>query len=107
MFWRILDRLSTFKTIKSNLSRITNVVDFYRMRICDSEENRRKLAWLVPGYILLAWFFCVVFQPLGLNSAPGQGNNNDLNDESLYEIINLQDDPQVSEELGCLMRAGC
>ena len=32
------------------------------MRICDSEENRRKLAWLVPGYILLAWFFCVVFQ---------------------------------------------
>lgn len=64
------------------------------MRICDSEENRRKLAWLVPGYILLAWFFCVVFQPLGLNSAPGQGNNNDLNDESLYEIINLQDDPQ-------------
>ena len=32
------------------------------MRLCDSEENRRKLAWLVPGYILLAWFFCVVFQ---------------------------------------------
>ena len=64
------------------------------MRICDSEENRRKLAWLVPGYILLAWFFCVVFQPLGLNSVPGHGNNNDLNDESLYEIINLQDDPQ-------------
>ena len=47
------------------------------MRICDSEENRRKLAWLVPGYILLAWFFCVVFQPLGLSSVPGQGNNND------------------------------
>ena len=66
-----------------------------RMRICDSEENRRKLAWLVPGYILLAWFFCVVFQPLGLSSVPGHGNNNDLNDESLYEIINLQDDPQV------------
>ena len=63
------------------------------MRICDSEENRRKLAWLVPGYILLAWFFCVVFQPLGLSSVPGQGNNNDHNDESLYEIINLQDDP--------------
>ena len=66
------------------------------MRICDSEENRRKLAWLVPGYILLAWFFCVVFQPLGLSSVPGHGNNNDLNDESLYEIINLQDDPQVA-----------
>ena len=95
------------------------------MRICDSEENRRKLAWLVPGYILLAWFFCVVFQvdncslscyslishhqnschqqqiiskisqPLGLTSMPGHGNNNDYNDESLYEIINLQDDPQV------------
>ena len=65
------------------------------MRICDSEENRRKLAWLVPGYILLAWFFCVVFQPLSLNNVPGHGNNNDLNDESLYEIINLQDDPQV------------
>jgi hypothetical protein len=27
------------------------------MSICDSEENRKKLAWLVPGYILLAWFF--------------------------------------------------
>ena len=67
------------------------------MRICDSEENRRKLAWLVPGYILLAWFFCVVFQPLGLTSVPGHGNNNDYNDESLYEIINLQDDPQVSQ----------
>ena len=89
------------------------------MRLCDSEENRRKLAWLVPGYILLAWFFCVVFQvfstasihsspchpppkhptnhsqPLGLTSVPGHGNNNDYNDESLYEIINLQDDPQV------------
>merc|ERR1712227_594440 len=49
------------------------------MRICDSEENRRKLAWLVPGYILLAWFFCVVFQPLGLTSMPGHGNNNDYN----------------------------
>ena len=67
------------------------------MRLCDSEENRRKLAWLVPGYILLAWFFCVVFQPLGLSSVPGQGNNNDHNDESLYEIINLQDDPQWVE----------
>jgi hypothetical protein len=32
------------------------------MLVCESEENRRKLAWLVPGYILLAWFFCVVFQ---------------------------------------------
>ena len=35
------------------------------MSICESEENRKKLAWLVPGYILLAWFFCVLFQPLG------------------------------------------
>ena len=114
------------------------------MRFCDSEENRRKLAWLVPGYILLAWFFCVVFQvsgclllsilltspphnqpnltrcllpptslpppslfspssllppqPLGLTSVPGHGNNNDYNDESLYEIINLQDDPQVNKD---------
>ena len=68
------------------------------MRFCESEENRRKLAWLVPGYILLAWFFCVVFQPLGLTSVPGHGNNNDYNDESLYEIINLQDDPQVADE---------
>lgn len=40
------------------------------MSICDSEENRKKLAWLVPGYILLAWFFCVLFQPLGIRS-PG------------------------------------
>ena len=38
------------------------------MSICDSEENRKKLAWLVPGYILLAWFFCVLFQPLGIHS---------------------------------------
>jgi len=64
------------------------------MLVCESEENRRRLAWLVPGYILLAWFFCVVFQPIGFTSIPGRGNNNDFNDESLYEIINLQDDPQ-------------
>lgn len=64
------------------------------MTLCESEENRRKLAWLVPGYILLAWFFCVVFQPLGLTSLPGTGNTNEQNDESLYEIINLHDDPQ-------------
>lgn len=31
------------------------------MSICESEENRKKLAWLVPGYILLAWFLCVLF----------------------------------------------
>ena len=24
------------------------------MSVCDSEENRRKLAWLVPGYILVS-----------------------------------------------------
>ena len=36
-----------------------------------------------------------ISQPLGLTSMPGHGNNNDYNDESLYEIINLQDDPQV------------
>ena len=106
--------LSLLETASSLLSSSTAT-----MRICDSEENRRKLAWLVPGYILLAWFFCVVFQvfstasihsspchpppkhptnhsqPLGLTSVPGHGNNNDYNDESLYEIINLQDDPQV------------
>jgi len=64
------------------------------MLVCESEENRRRLAWLVPGYILLAWFFCVVFQPIGFTSIPGRVNNNDFNDESLYEIINLQDDPQ-------------
>ena len=103
------------------------------MRICDSEENRRKLAWLVPGYILLAWFFCVVFQvvshihpfihlppeylspknkqpnhfqPLGLTSVPGHGNNNDYNDESLYEIINLQDDPQVRVRTQLMINQG-
>ena len=65
------------------------------MTVCESEENRRKAAWLVPGYILLAWFLCVVFQPLGFTNVPGRGNNNDLNDETLYDIINLQDDPQV------------
>lgn len=25
-----------------------------KMSVCDSEENRRKLAWLVPGYILVS-----------------------------------------------------
>ena len=70
------------------------------MRICDREENRRKLAWLVPGYILLAWFFCVVFQPLGLSSVPEQGNNIDHNDECLYEIVNLQDNPGWAETCG-------
>ena len=40
------------------------------MSICESEENRKKLAWLVPGYILLAWFFCVLFQPLGSGERP-------------------------------------
>jgi len=69
------------------------------MTVCESEENRRKAAWLVPGYILLAWFLCVVFQPLGFTNVPGKGNNNDLNDESLYDIINLQDDPQVDNHL--------
>ena len=69
------------------------------MTVCESEENRRKAAWLVPGYILLAWFLCVVFQPLGFTNVPGRGNNNDLNDESLYDIINLQDDPQVDKHL--------
>ena len=49
--------LSLLETASSLLSSSTAT-----MRICDSEENRRKLAWLVPGYILLAWFFCVVFQ---------------------------------------------
>ena len=42
------------------------------MSICDSEENRKKLAWLVPGYILLAWFFCVLFQPLGVHHTKDQ-----------------------------------
>merc|ERR1711997_192036 len=46
--------------------RILNLKEI--MSICDSEENRKKLAWLVPGYILLAWFFCVLFQPLGIRS---------------------------------------
>ena len=69
------------------------------MTVCESEENRRKAAWLVPGYILLAWFLCVVFQPLGFTNVPGRGNNNDLNDESLYDIINLQDDPQVDKSI--------
>jgi hypothetical protein len=84
----------SFKTRSMSLLLVTSCFQV-TMRICESEENRRKLAWLVPGYILLAWFFCVVFQPLGLTSVPGHGNNNDYNDESLYEIINLQDDPQV------------
>ena len=55
---------------------------------------------MVPGYILLAWFFCVVFQPLGLSSVPEQGNNIDHNDECLYEIVNLQDNPGWGETCG-------
>ena len=68
------------------------------MSICDSEENRKKLAWLVPGYILLAWFFCVLFQPLGIHTPPtsisssknshGYHNIHDKN----YEVIYLDAD---------------
>ncbi|XP_040573640.1 uncharacterized protein [Lepeophtheirus salmonis] len=71
------------------------------MSICDSEENRKKLAWLVPGYILLAWFFCVLFQPLGLNAPPAatrrrlRASHNSHN----YEIIDLlpseESDPEI------------
>ena len=69
-----------------------------KMSICDSEENRKKLAWLVPGYILLAWFFCVLFQPLGIHTPPtsisssknshGYHNIHDKN----YEVIYLDAD---------------
>lgn len=38
------------------------------LSICESEENRKKLAWLVPAYVLLAWFVCVLFQPLGFTA---------------------------------------
>ena len=58
------------------------------MSICDSEENRKKLAWLVPGYILLAWFFCVLFQPLGIHYH--QPRSLYLNDKN-YEVIYMDD----------------
>ncbi len=45
------------------------------MSICESEENRRKLAWLVPGYILLAWFFCVLFQPLSIRNSSSSSSS--------------------------------
>ena len=57
------------------------------MSICDSEENRKKLAWLVPGYILLAWFFCVLFQPLGIHNPNATANA--YNGDENYEIIYL------------------
>ena len=66
------------------------------MSICDSEENRKKLAWLVPGYILLAWFFCVLFQPLGIHTPPSSHSKNshryhDVHDKN-YEVIYLDAD---------------
>lgn len=48
------------------------------MSICESEENRKKLAWLVPGYILLAWFFCVLFQPLSIRSPSSSSSSSGL-----------------------------
>ena len=69
------------------------------MGICDSEENRKKLAWLVPGYILLAWFFCVLFQPLGIHTPPGgsRGDSETLRSsfhshDTNYEVIYLDSD---------------
>jgi len=73
------------------------------MSICDSEENRRKLAWLVPAYILLAWFFCVLFQPLSLRSGPyrrygAASSTSSRNrppllpvDESVYKVIYMDE----------------
>lgn len=58
------------------------------MSICDSEENRKKLAWLVPGYILLAWFFCVLFQPLGVQSPRKNTERMDTRDKN-YRVIYL------------------
>ena len=69
-----------------------------KMSICDSEENRKKLAWLVPGYILLAWFFCVLFQPLGIHSPPTSTSSSKnshgyhyIHDKN-YEVIYLDAD---------------
>ena len=60
------------------------------MSICESEENRKKLAWLVPGYILLAWFFCVLFQPLGINSPTSRLiNSKPVHSDKDYEVIYL------------------
>lgn len=65
------------------------------MSICDSEENRKKLAWLVPGYILLAWFFCVLFQPLGLSTPPSKPKYH-FNDRH-YDIVYLDSSSETSE----------
>ena len=65
------------------------------MSICDSEENRKKLAWLVPGYILLAWFFCVLFQPLGIHTPPSSTSSRSSNyhdHDKNYEVIYLDAD---------------
>ena len=62
------------------------------MSICDSEENRKKLAWLVPGYILLAWFFCVLFQPLGIHTPPSRSVYHDAQDTKNYDVIYLDAD---------------
>lgn len=65
------------------------------MSICDSEENRKKLAWLVPGYILLAWFFCVLFQPLGIHTPPSSSSRSSAHNhhhDKNYEVIYLDAD---------------
>ena len=62
------------------------------MSICDSEENRKKLAWLVPGYILLAWFFCVLFQPLGIHTPPGSSRSTFHTHDSNYDVVYLDSD---------------
>ena len=68
------------------------------MSICDSEENRKKLAWLVPGYILLAWFFCVLFQPLGIHTPPSSSSSSskssiyNYHHDTNYEVIYLDAD---------------
>ena len=68
------------------------------MSICDSEENRKKLAWLVPGYILLAWFFCVLFQPLGIHTPPSSSGSSskssiyNYHHDKNYKVIYLDAD---------------
>ena len=73
---------------------ISYINERIKMSICDSEENRKKLAWLVPGYILLAWFFCVLFQPLGIHTPPS-GSSRSIHHaphDTNYDVIYLDAD---------------
>ncbi len=81
--------------------------------ICDSEENRKKLAWLVPSYVLMAWFFCVIFQPITMQTSMGPDggmySRHDPSGDENYEVIYLDGGGgggDVCERNGSVIRLG-